>query len=59
VIAIRQEAQIDQLEWFYEEAIARNGAAEPAESKAIFTRPAICRAGAGKIAGCSRILFVI
>jgi len=30
-----QEAQIDQLEWFYEEAIALNGAAEPAESKAI------------------------
>ena len=30
-----QEAQIDQLEWFYEEAIVLNGAAEPAESKAI------------------------
>jgi colanic acid/amylovoran biosynthesis glycosyltransferase len=30
-----QEAQIDQLEWFYEEAIILNGAAEPAESKAI------------------------
>jgi len=30
-----QEAQIDQLEWFYEEAIALNGAAAPAESKAI------------------------
>jgi colanic acid/amylovoran biosynthesis glycosyltransferase len=30
-----QEAQIDQLEWFYEEAIILNGAAQPAESKAI------------------------
>ena len=30
-----QEAQIDQLEWFYEEAIVLNGAVEPAESKAI------------------------
>jgi hypothetical protein len=30
-----QEAQIDQLEWFYEEAIVLNGATEPAESKAI------------------------
>jgi colanic acid/amylovoran biosynthesis glycosyltransferase len=30
-----QEAQIDQLEWFYEEAIVLNGAAEPAESKTI------------------------
>ena len=27
-----QEAQIDQLEWFYEEAIVLNGAAEPAEA---------------------------
>jgi glycosyltransferase involved in cell wall biosynthesis len=32
-----QEAQIDQLEWFYEEAIAMNGAAESAESKAIIS----------------------
>jgi len=30
-----QEAQIDQLEWFYEEAIVLNGTAEPAESKSI------------------------
>ena len=30
-----QEAQIDQLEWFYEEAIVLNGAAEPAEAKEI------------------------
>jgi len=28
-----QEAQIDQLESFYEEAIAMNAAAEPAKSK--------------------------
>jgi colanic acid/amylovoran biosynthesis glycosyltransferase len=30
-----QDAQIDQLESFYEEAIAMNGAAEPAKSKPI------------------------
>jgi len=30
-----QEAQIDQLEWFYEEAIVLNGAAEPAEAKPV------------------------
>jgi colanic acid/amylovoran biosynthesis glycosyltransferase len=30
-----QDAQIDQLEWFYEEAITMNGAAEPATSKPI------------------------
>ncbi|HJX81804.1 MAG TPA: hypothetical protein VJ248_07220, partial [Candidatus Udaeobacter sp.] len=28
-----QEAQIDQLESFYEEAIAMNGASEPVKSK--------------------------
>ena len=32
-----QEAQIDQLEWFYEEAIVLNGGTEPAESKAIIS----------------------
>ena len=30
-----QEAQIDQLEWFYEEAIVLNGAAEPAEAEPV------------------------
>jgi len=30
-----QDAQIDQLESFYEEAIAMNGAAEPVKSKPI------------------------
>jgi glycosyltransferase involved in cell wall biosynthesis len=30
-----QEAQIDQLESFYEEAIAMNAAAEPAKSKSM------------------------
>jgi hypothetical protein len=30
-----QDAQIDQLESFYEEAIAMNSAAEPAKSKPI------------------------
>jgi hypothetical protein len=30
-----QEAQIDQLESFYEEAITMNGAAEPAKAKPI------------------------
>jgi hypothetical protein len=30
-----QEAQIDQLEAFYEEAITMNGAAEPVKSKPI------------------------
>jgi hypothetical protein len=30
-----QDAQIDQLESFYEEAIIMNGAAEPAKSKPI------------------------
>jgi colanic acid/amylovoran biosynthesis glycosyltransferase len=30
-----QEAQIDQLEWFYEEAIVLNGAAEPTKSEPV------------------------
>ena len=45
-----QDAQIDQLESFYEEAITMNGAAEPAKSKPIVrTGSAVCRGIAGKI----------
>jgi colanic acid/amylovoran biosynthesis glycosyltransferase len=50
-----QDAQIEQLESFYEEAISLNGASKPVKSKSV----ALCRAGACEIICGPRILFVI